>query len=71
MLAPLMPCSPWHIVQRSASVAPRPIDNGSAPASSCGVSSTLLNCTFDATGMPSLSQFCGTPAALQIAFQMP
>ena len=31
-----MPRAPWHIVQRSASVAPRPIDSALAPLNICG-----------------------------------
>src|SRR5258705_5307882 len=37
--ASLMPRSPWHMVQRIASVAPRPIDGAPGCASSCGVRS--------------------------------
>src|SRR6476661_8117235 len=69
-LASLTPCGPWQIAQRCASVAPRPIETASFRVNISEVITTLevlkSGCN-DGAGTDTR----GTPAALQIASQMP
>src|SRR3954469_20778929 len=69
----LTPRSPWHMVQRSASVAPRPTPPPDAGSSSVvGVMTTSDTFTAEVTGAlaPSYHER-GTPAALHIEFNRP
>src|SRR5580765_6048048 len=69
-LASLTPCGPWQIAQRCASVAPRPIETwlGLVSISDVITTSEVLKSGWIEVACDGAR---GTPAALQIASQMP
>src|SRR5258705_6509273 len=69
-LASLTPCGPWQMAQRCPSVAPRPIDTWSGRFSIFDVITTLEVLKSVWISVP-WDETRGTPAALQIASQLP
>src|SRR6185312_5929874 len=67
----LSPRAPWHIVQRSARVAPRPIDSALAPCSISDVTMTPLVLYVAGTTGSEAGASRTRPAALQMAFHTP